>query len=291
MRRILSLCLCLLLLLPAPAPAFADTMTRCTVLGADLNEQQIAAVYGQFGIPRGTVMELTLTNAEERHYLEGFVADSVIGTRSISCVYVELLPSGSGISVSTGNITWCTGDMYASALATAGVSDARIIVAAPFEVSGTAALAGVYKAYEEMTGVRLDDAAKRVSTQELTVTGGLAQDIGSEDSSSIVGELKLMLDETKNMSDEELGALILRIAARYNVRLTDTQVGQLISLCRSMEKLNPDQLKQRVEDVQGTLQKVHEAKDKVVGFAQSVKSFMETLSEFMQRVREFLDKF
>ena len=291
MRRILSLCLCLLLLLPAPAPAFADTMTRCAVLGADLNEQQIAAVYGQFGIPRGTVMELTLTNAEERHYLEGFVADSVIGTRSISCVYVELLPSGSGISASTGNITWCTGDMYASALATAGVTDARIIVAAPFEVSGTAALAGVYKAYEEMTGVRLDDAAKRVSTQELTVTGGLAQDIGSEDSSSIVGELKLMLDETKNMSDEELGALILRIAARYNVRLTDTQVGQLISLCRSMEKLNPDQLKQRVEDVQGTLQKVHEAKDKVVGFAQSVRSFMETLSEFMQRVREFLDKF
>ena len=269
MRRILSLCLCLLLLLPAPAPAFADTMTRCAVLGADLNEQQIAAVYGQFGIPRGTVMELTLTNAEERHYLEGFVADSVIGTRSISCVYVELLPSGSGISASTGNITWCTGDMYASALATAGVTDARIIVAAPFEVSGTAALAGVYKAYEEMTGVRLDDAAKRVSTQELTVTGGLAQDIGSEDSSSIVGELKLMLDETKNMSDEELGALILRIAARYNVRLTDTQVGQLISLCRSMEKLNPDQLKQR----------------------ESVRSFMETLSEFMQRVREFLDKF
>lgn len=291
MKKILSLWLCLMTLLSVSTAAFADTMSRCAVLGADLNEQQIAAVYGQFGIPRGTVMELTLTNAEERHYLEGFVADSVIGTRSISCVYVELLPSGSGISVSTGNITWCTGDMYASALATAGVSDARIIVAAPFEVSGTAALAGVYKAYEEMTGVRLDDAAKRVSTQELTVTGGLAQDIGSEDSSSIVGELKLMLDETKNMSDEELGALILRIAARYNVRLTDTQVGQLISLCRSMEKLNPDQLKQRVEDVQGTLQKVHEAKDKVVGFAQSVKSFMETLSEFMQRVREFLDKF
>ena len=291
MKKILSLWLCLMLLLSVSAPAFADSMSRCTVLGADLNEQQIAAVYRQFGVTRGTVMELTLTNAEERHYLEGFVADSVIGTRSISCVYVELLPAGGGISVSTGNITWCTGDMYASALATAGVTDARIIVAAPFEVSGTAALAGVYKAYEEMTGVRLDDAAKLVSTQELTVTGGLAQDIGSEDSTSIVGELKLMLDETKNMSDEELGALILRIAGRYNVRLTDIQVGQLITLCRSMEKLNPDQLKQRVEDVQGTLQKVYEAKDKVVGFAQSVKSFMETLSEFMQKIREFLDKF
>ena len=291
MKKILTLWLCLTLLLSVSAPAFADTTSRCAVLGADLNDQQIAAVYQQFGIRRGEVMELTLTNAEERHYLEGFVAESVIGTRSISCVYVELLPAGSGIAVSTSKITWCTGDMYVSALATAGVTDARITVAAPFEVSGTAALAGVYKAYEEMTGVRLDDAAKLVSTQELTVTGGLAQEIGSEDSTSIIGELKLMLNETKNMSDEELGALILQIAGRYNVRLTETQVSQLISLCRSMESLNPEQLKQRVEDVQGTLQKVYEAKDKVVGFAESVKSFMETLSEFMQKIREFIDKF
>ncbi len=42
--------------------------------------------------------------------------------------------------------------MYISALATAGITDARIIVASPFEVSGTAALTGVYKAYEDMTG-------------------------------------------------------------------------------------------------------------------------------------------
>ena len=71
-----------------------------------------------------------------------------------------------------------------------------------------------------------------------------------------------MLNETKNMSDEEIRGIITDIAGRYNVRLTDTQVNQLISLCRSLEGLNPDQLKQRVEEVQGTLQKVAEAKTK-----------------------------
>ena len=291
MKRTLAFLLCLALIGGLAAPALADTTSRCAVIGANLNAEQVASVYQQFGVRRGEVLELMLTNAEERRYLEGLVADSVIGTRSISCVYVELLPAGSGISVTTSNITWCTGQMYVSALVTAGISDARILVAAPFEVSGTAALAGVYKAYEEMTGARLDDAAKQVGTQELTITGDLAQQIGSTDSTSIIGDLKLMLNETKNMSDAEMRSLIVEIAGRYNVRLTETQIGQLITLCRSLENLNPDQLRQRVEEVQGTLQKVSEAKDRVVGFAESVKSFMDTLVEFFDKVRELLDRF
>ena len=290
MKRFLCIILCLALALSLSAPAFAINQSR-TVIGADLNPDQVAMVYANFGLRRGDVIELTMTNAEERRYLEGFVDERVIGTRSISCVYVELLPEGSGMSVTTSNITWCTGDMYASALATAGITDARILVSAPFAVSGTAALSGVYKAYEDMTGVKLDDMAKLVSTQELTVTGDLAQQIGSMDSTSIVGELKLMLDETKNMSDDEIRSVIVEIAGRYNVSLTDTQINQLISLCRSLEGLNPDQLKQRVEEVQGTLQKMSEAKTKVVGFAEQVKSFIESVSSFIDKISEIINRF
>ena len=217
--------------------------------------------------------------------------ESVIGTRSISCVYVELLPAGSGLSVMTNNITWWTEDMYISALTTAGITDARIMVSAPFEVSGTSALSGVYKAYEDMTGVTLDDLAKQVSTEELTVTGDLAQEIGSLDSTSIVSELKLILNETKNMSDEEIRTIITEIAGRYHVSLTETQINQLISLCRSLEGLNPDQLRQRVEQLQETLQKVSEAKSKVVSFAQEIKKFAESVSGLVDKLRELLNRF
>ncbi len=290
MKKIVCIVLCLVTLLTLSAPAFAVNQSRA-VIGADLNPMQADMVYAAFGLRRGDVIELTVTNAEERRYLEGFVDSRVIGTRSISSVYVELLPPGSGMSVTTSNISWCTGDMYISALGTAGITDARIVVAAPFEVSGTAALAGVYKAYEDMTGVRLDDLAKLVSTQELTVTGDLAQQIGSMDSTSIVGDLKLMLNETKNMSDEEIIGVIDGLAGQYNVSLTDTQKRQLVSLCRSLEQLNPDQLKSRVEQVQGTIQKMSEAKSKIVSFAESVKEFMDTFSAFMDKVKEFMDRF
>ena len=291
MKRICSVFLVLLLLLSLPLAAHAETTQSRAVIGANLEPQQIEDVYNMFGVRRGDVIELTMTNAEERKYLEGYVDESLIGTRSISCVFVELLPEGSGMSVTTSNITWCTPEMYISALATAGITDARIIVAAPFEVSGTAALSGVYKAYEDMTGMKLDDLAKAVSTQELTITGDLAKEIGSMDSMSIVNELKLMLNETQKMSDQEIRQAIIEIAGRYNVSLTDTQINQLISLCRSLEGLDPDQLKQRVEEVQGTLQKVSEAKTKVVGFAQTVKKVVDSVTGFFNRISDLLDRF
>ena len=258
------------------------------VIGADLSADQIAAVYRAFGVSRGSVIELTVTNAEERTWLQGYVDPALIGTRSISSVYVELLPAGANMDVSTSNITWCTPEMYMSALATAGVTDAKVVVAAPFAVSGTAALTGVYKAYEDMTGKKLDDLAKAVSTQELTITGDLAQEIGSMDSTSIVNELKLMLDETRRMTDEQIRQQIIAIAAQYNVSLTDKQISQLISLCRSLGGLDPDSLKQRVEDIQGTLNKVSEAKTQVVGFVQTVKTVVTSVASFFARIRDIL---
>ena len=291
MQKIFSLLLALLLVAGMAVPAYADVNQSRAVIGADLSDEQVEAVYGMFGIRRGDAIELKMTNAEERTYLEGYVDNSLIGTRSISCVYVELLPEGSGMSVTTSNINWCTGEMYISALATAGITDANIVVAAPFEVSGTAALSGVYKAYEDMTGKKLDDLAKLVSTQELTVTGELAAQIGAMDSTAIVNELKLMLDVTQTMSDDEIRAEIREIASRYNVNLTNTQVEQLLSLCRSLEGLDADSLKARVQEVQNTLQKVSDAKTKVVGFVQGVKKVVDSISGFFDKIKDIMARF
>lgn len=291
MKKLITVLLIIVMAVGMIVPAYAENIQSRAVIGADLTEDQITAVYNAFGIRRGDAIELRVTNGEERQWLQGYVDESLIGTRSISCVYVELLPEGSGMDVTTSNITWCTGEMYISALATAGITDARIIVAAPFEVSGTAALTGVYKAYEDMTGKKLDDLAKLVSTQELTITGELANEIGSMDSTSIVNDLKLMLDETQKMTDDEIRAEIVEIAGRYNISLTNTQIQQLIDLCRSLEGLDADSLKARVEEVQGTLQKVSDAKTKVVGFVETVKKVVTSVSSFFDKIKDIIAKF
>ena len=288
-KRLFSLLIAVVLLVSASAAVWADGDSR-VVLGADLTEEQIATVYRLFGIERGSVDELTVTNAEERSYLKGFVDDKVIGKYAISCVYVELLEEGKGLSVETYNVTWCTSEMYKNALATAGVRDAKIIVAAPFEVSGTAALTGIYKAYEHITGDTLDETAKAVGTQELTITGELAEEIGNLDATEIVTGLKEVLGETVKMSDEEIRREIVRIAGEYNVTLSDRQIQQLIDLCRSLEGLDADSLKERVVEAQETIKKIGEAKDKAVGFYEKLSQFFSSASDFFSQVKALFGK-
>ena len=284
MKKLISALLAVCLLAGAVPALAVDAGEARAVLGATLTDEQIADVYKNFGISRGDVTELRVTNADERKYLSGYVDESVIGTNSISCVYIEVLDEGEGLDVTTSNINWCTSQMYVSALATAGITDAKIIVAAPFEVSGTAALTGVYMAYEDITGEKLDETAKLVSTQELTLTAELADKIGSYDSVEIVNELKLLLGETRNMTDEQLRAEIVSIASDLGVTLTDTQINQLISLCRSLEKLNPDELKAKVESVQNTIAKLGQAKETVSNFLTGVKNVWNSIVDFFKNI-------
>ena len=145
-----------------PSGAGVLVKDQCVTMGADLTAAQRKAVYADFGIPMGSVRELEVTNAEEREYLEGIVPDKKIGTVALSCCFITVLEKGAGLSVKLHNINYCTEKMYINALTTAGVTDARVIISAPYPVSGTGALTGIYKAYEVVTGNSLSRLAKEI---------------------------------------------------------------------------------------------------------------------------------
>ena len=75
------------------------------------------------------------------------------------------------------------------------------------------------------------------------------------------------------------------------MKLTDTQVNQLLTLCRSLEGLDGEALKARVEDVQSTLQKVSDAKNKVVGFVEGVKKVVDSVSGFFDKIKDIIARF
>ena len=285
MKRIVSLLLVLVMALTLCVPVLAANEGQArAVIGADLSDSQILTVYEQFGIVRGSVTELQVTNAEERDYLEGLVSESVIGTRSISCVYIRILEEGAGLTVTTSNISWCTEDMYRSALMTAGIDDAEVKVGAPFSVSGTAALTGIYKAYEDITGVKLEEEAKETAADELVTTAELAEEIDEEAAVAIVNDLKLILDEIETMSDEELKAQIQEIAAQYGYTLDEELIDKLISLCRSLQGLSVEELQQKAEQFKDTLNTVAQYAEQAVGFGQKVIQFIQNVISAFKNV-------
>lgn len=281
LKKILSALLCLVML-SSMSLALADSSSSRVAIGSDLNEEQINQVYKTFRINRGEVTELTVTNNDERAYLSKSVDASMIGTKAISCIFIEALNEGSGLNVSTSNISWCTPDTYRNALTTAGITDANVTITAPFSVSGTAALTGIYMAYESITGKKLDETAKQVGSEELAVSSELANEIGDEDTSAIVNDLKAILDQTRNMSDEELRGTIESIASDYNQNLTEEQIQKLIDLVRSLEKLDTNALMERVNSVKDALHHLSDVQNTAHNFTEKLKSFVATIVEFFQ---------
>lgn len=128
-------------------------------LGADLNAQERETVLRLLDVTEEDLKKYTVatvTNQDEHDFLDSYLDKSVIGSRALSSVLVEGKKDGNGINVKTKNITYCTPGMYENALATAGIKDADIVVAGPFNISGTAALVGAIKSYENMTGEKVN---------------------------------------------------------------------------------------------------------------------------------------
>ncbi len=250
MKKTISLILAALfgvcLIMPAAMAATIAPGEQRITMGADLSDAQRASIYEFFGVERGTIKELTVTNSEERSYLEGLIPDERLGRVALSCVYITVLDAGSGIKVETNNINWCTEQMYINAMITAGIADASVKVSAPYPLSGTAALTGIYKAYEDITGEKLDENAKAAAAEELITTGELAEFIGSEEATRLINELKKILNNIKSMTDDEVRAEIRRIAAQCNISVTDSQVEQLLTLCRTLQNLDVENLQSRL---------------------------------------------
>lgn len=286
MKRLLAALLCAALVIggyAGTALAYEEGDARVTI-GADLTAEQKAQIYADFGIAQGDVPEIVVTNENEREYLEGLAPEGKIGKVALSCVYITILEQGEGLDISTKNINWCTADMYTNALVTAGITDAKVVISAPFPVSGTAALTGIYKAYEDITGQTLSELAKTVGVEELITTGNLAEYIGSAEAAEIVNELKKILDQTQTMTDDEVRAEIKRIAEQYNVSLSDAQLEQLLKLCRSLEKLDVDELRQKLIDLAKTVEKAGQAAQTISKIEQSVKNFFASVGAFFAKL-------
>ncbi len=284
-KRLLLWVMIAVLSLAAAIPALAlDAGLERVTIGANLDAAQRAQVYADLGVTPGSVTELQVTNEEEREYLEGLVSDGKIGNVALSSVYIKTLPEGEGLKVTTNNINWCSKEMYINALTTAGITDAEVRITAPFEVSGTAALTGLYKSYEDITGEKLDLNAKSIAVEEIVVTGNLAEMIGDVDATELVNQLKLVLEQTKTMSDDEVRNEITTIAKNLNISLTDGQVSQLLDLCRSMEGLDSQELAAKVESLKKTIEGANQVQKTATKIWDGVKNVVSAVGNFFSNL-------
>ncbi len=234
--------------------AYADGQ-KVVTLGADLTEEQKAAVLKYFGVYGQNIETLYITNQDERNHLGSYVPLEQIGTRTFSCALVNPTTSG-GIRVKTANLSWVTSNMIATTLSTSGVVNCEVLAASPFEVSGTGALTGIIMAYESASGQTLQEEKKDIATQELITTGQIANQIGQEQATSLVNEIKMQVIENQVKTEPEIVNIINNVVSQQvqvSEGLSAEDYDLLLDLAEriSEQDYDYDEMKetlQRVED-------------------------------------------
>ncbi len=252
MRRNLAYPIILTIMLAA-APC-AQAWQRVISYGADLSPEDRVTLVRDFGLPPdvspGQIPTITVQHQEEVALLSKVASPDLIGTRAVSSVYIESLANGSGLQVSVKNITWVTPAMYANAMATAGVRDARVAVTAPAPVSGTAALTGIFKSFSYMTGRTLTPAAEEAAADELVRTGELGQSIGTGKAVEFMETAKEEVARSKASTYEEIRIVVEKVARDKNISLSEDQTRRITDVMIRLSKLglDPDQLRAQLKN-------------------------------------------
>lgn len=289
-KRGMTLLLAAVMIIATPISVLADREDAklekpYISLGEDLNAEEKATVLDLLGVEESDLENYTVatvTNQDEHDYLDSYLDKSIIGTRALSSVLLRGKTDGSGITVTTKNITYCTTGMYQNALVTAGIKDADIVVAGPFKISGTAALVGAIKSYENMTGEKVDSENVDTATNELVVTSQLAENVGDkEKAEQFVGAVKEKVVEAKNLSKEEIEDVIDQAADEMQIRLSDEDRAKILELMEKISKLDLDidSLQEQAKELYDKISDLNLNIDteKVEGFFAKVIEFFKNL--------------
>lgn len=254
-------------------------------LGGNLTEEQRNTVLQLMGIDPLELSEYDViytTIDEEYQYLGNYLSSDTIGKRSLSSVVVVKREQGHGINITTKNISYCTVGMYKNALITAGITDADIIVAAPFPISGTGALVGTMKAYAVMTGEEVSEENMDAALNELVLTGDLADTVGdSGQAEEFIAYLKQQIVEKGLKTEADIRALINEAGKKFDISLNEEDIQEIVALLKKIGNLDLD--------IDTLVNQARDLYDRIANIGKS-GGFFDRIAEFFQAIIDFFRK-
>lgn len=230
-------------------PVFASTDIAVS-LGNDLTASQKEDMLDEFGISKNdddvTIINITVDDIREQLGL-GPASSTSSKSNSYSSSYVKLEKSGYGIKVSTNNLTEVTGTMLQNALLTSGITNADVKASSPFPVTGTAALAGILKGFEDATGEELSLNQKEVAKEEISVTNTLSnatteggETLGKDQAALVINEIKTQVIKDSPKTDIAIDRIVTNIVNNYNISLTAEEKSEVVTLMSNINDLGFD---------------------------------------------------
>ena len=230
--------------------------------GFSTNDSQVVITYGettynnanykttvdnfftsQAGVDLNTVGSKIITASEVNKISSTITGKTYSSNQIFSSALVDLNDNAElKVSVDKSKITTITGDMYISALKSAGITAGHVYVTSPITATGESALAGIMNSYEEVTDVEIPDTVKEAANNEIYTQAEIVKnsDVDADTLSDLVDDVKEEV-EVNNITDH---ATIVNIINNYtitnNINITDSDIENLASSIEQVQNVQGD---------------------------------------------------
>ena len=146
------------------------------------------------------------------------------------------------VSVDKSKITTVTGDMYISALKSAGIKSGHVYVTSPVSATGESALAGIMNCYEEATNVKIPETVKEAANKEIYTQAEVVEssNVSADKVSKLVDDVKVTVKE-KNVTDHQtIVNIINNYTVNNNINISNNDVENIASSIEQTQNVQGD---------------------------------------------------
>ena len=146
------------------------------------------------------------------------------------------------VSVDKSKITTITGDMYISALKSAGITSGHVYVTSPVPATGESALAGIMNSYEEVTDVEIPESVKEAANDEIYTQAEIVNNSGvsADDLSKLVSSVKDEVSSDNITDHDTIVNIINNYVQTNNINITNNDIENLADSIEQVQNVQGD---------------------------------------------------
>ena len=146
------------------------------------------------------------------------------------------------VSVDKSKITTITGDMYISALKSAGITKGHVYVTSPVQATGESALAGIMNSYEEVTDVEIPDSVKEAANDEIYTEAEIVENSGvdANELSDLVNQVKDEVSADNVTDHDTIVNIINNYVENNNINITNVDIENLADSIEQVQNVQGD---------------------------------------------------
>ena len=146
------------------------------------------------------------------------------------------------VSVDKSKITTVTGDMYISALKSAGIKSGHVYVTSPVSATGESALAGIMNCYEEATNVKIPETVKEAANKEIYTQAEVVENsnASSDQVSKLVDDVKETVKQNNVTDHKTIVNIIYNYTVNNNINITNSSIENLANSIEQTQNAQGD---------------------------------------------------